>query len=136
MVEDRLKSGIMLYLIICDGCCVEVIIFYVVVFGVEECFCQVEEQGEWLMYVVLVINGDFVLMYDDFLEYCGGVLVLEFVLVVLYLVVDDVDVWWICVVEVGVEVMMLLVDQFWGDCYGYLKDLFGYIWLIGVLIKV
>lgn len=135
MAEDRPKSGITPHLTIRDGRCAEAITFYAAAFGAEERSRQAEEQGERLMHAALVINGDFVLMHDDFPEYRGGAPAPAPASAVLHLAVDDADAWWTRAVEAGAEVTMLLADQFWGDRYGHLKDPFGYTWSIGAPIK-
>lgn len=135
MAEDRPKSGITPHLTIRDGRCAEAITFYAAAFGAEERSRQAEEQGERLMHAALVINGDFVLMHDDFPEYRGGAPAPEPASAVLHLAVDDADAWWTRAVEAGAEVTMPLADQFWGDRYGHLKDPFGYTWSIGAPIK-
>jgi PhnB protein len=135
MVEDRPKSGITPHLTIRDGRCAEAITFYAAAFGAEERSRQAEEQGERLMHAALVINGDFVLMHDDFPEYRGGAPAPEPASAVLHLAVDDADAWWARAVDAGAEVTMPLADQFWGDRYGHLKDPFGYTWSIGAPIK-
>ena len=135
MAEDRPKSGITPHLTIRDGRCAEAITFYAAAFGAEERSRQAEAQGERLMHAALVINGDFVLMHDDFPEYRGGAPAPEPASAVLHLAVDDADAWWTRAVEAGAEVTMPLADQFWGDRYGHLKDPFGYTWSIGVPIK-
>lgn len=38
------------------------------------------------------------------------------------------------VIVVGVQIIMLVVDMFWGDCYGILKDFFGYQWLVVIYV--
>ena len=135
MAEDRPKSGITPHLTIRDGRCAEAITFYAAAFGAEERSRQAEEQGERLMHAALVINGDFVLMHDDFPEYRGGAPAPEPASAVLHLAVDDADAWWARAVDAGAEVTMPLADQFWGDRYGHLKDPFGYTWSIGAPIK-
>ncbi|MEC7290069.1 MAG: VOC family protein [Pseudomonadota bacterium] len=135
MAEDRPKSGITPHLTIRDGRCAEAITFYAAAFGAEERSRQAEAQGERLMHAALVINGDFVLMHDDFPEYRGGAPAPEPASAVLHLAVDDADAWWARAVDAGAEVTMPLADQFWGDRYGHLKDPFGYTWSIGAPIK-
>ncbi len=135
MAEDRPKSGITPHLTIRDGRCAEAITFYAAAFGAEERSRQAEEQGERLMHAALVINGDFVLMHDDFPEYRGGAPAPAPASAVLHLAVDDADAWWARAVDAGAEVTMPLADQFWGDRYGHLKDPFGYTWSIGAPIK-
>ncbi len=135
MPEDRPKSGVTPHLTIRDGRCIEAIQFYSDAFGAEEVSRQAEEDGPRLMHAALIINGDFVLMHDDFPEYRGGEPAPAPASAVFHLAVDDADAWWAQAVAAGAEVTMPLADQFWGDRYGHLKDPFGYTWSIGAPIK-
>lgn len=69
------------------------------------------------MYVYFYINGVLLMLYDEFFEYVGFVDVDSGVFcgLILYLQVDNVDWWFDCVVVVGVIVVMLVEDMFWGD---------------------
>ena len=135
MSEDRPKSGVTPHLTIRDGRCIEAIQFYSDAFGAKEVSRQAEEDGPRLMHAALIINGDFVLMHDDFPEYRGGDPAPAPASAVFHLAVDDADAWWAQAVSAGAEVTMPLADQFWGDRYGHLKDPFGYTWSIGSPIK-
>ena len=135
MSEDRPKSGVTPHLTIRDGRCIEAIQFYSDAFGAREVSRQAEEDGPRLMHAALIINGDFVLMHDDFPEYRGGDPAPAPASAVFHLAVDDADAWWAQAVSAGAEVTMPLADQFWGDRYGHLKDPFGYTWSIGSPIK-
>lgn len=135
MAEERPSTGVTPHLTIRNGRCADAIDFYVKAFGAEEKARQAEENGERLMHAALVINGDFVLLHDDFPEYRGGEPAPEPASAVFHLAVDDADAWWTRAVEAGAKVTMPLTDQFWGDRYGHLKDPFGYTWSIGAPIK-
>ena len=135
MAEDRPSTGVTPHLTIRSGRCADAIDFYARAFGAQEKARQAEENGERLMHAALVINGDFVLLHDDFPEYRGGEPAPEPASAVFHLAVDDADAWWARAVEAGAEVTMPLADQFWGDRYGHLKDPFGYTWSIGAPIK-
>ena len=135
MPDDRPKHGITPHLTIRDGRCAEAIGFYEAAFGAEERSRQAEVDGNRLMHAALIINGDFLLMHDDFPEYRGGAPAPEPASAVLHLAVDDADAWWARAVAAGAEVTMPLEDQFWGDRYGHLKDPYGYTWSIGAPIK-
>lgn len=135
MPDDRPKSGVTPHLTIRDGRCIEAIQFYTDAFAAREVSRQAEEDGSRLMHAALIINGDFVLMHDDFPEYRGGDPAPAPASAVFHLAVDDADVWWARAVAAGAEVTMPLADQFWGDRYGHLKDPFGYTWSIGAPIK-
>jgi len=135
MAEDRPNSGITPHLTIGAGRCDEAIEFYKSAFGAVERSRQAEENGKRLMHAALVINGDFVLMHDDFPEYRGGEKCSEPASVVLHLAVDDADAWWDRAIAAGAEISIPLTNQFWGDRYGHLKDPFGHTWSIGSPIK-
>jgi len=135
MPDDRPKSGVTPHLTIRDGRCAEAIQFYSDAFGAVEQSRQAEASGDRLMHAALVINGDFVLMHDDFPEYRGGDPAPAPASAVFHLAVEDADAWFSRAVEAGAEVTMPLADQFWGDRYGHLKDPFGYTWSIGAPIK-
>lgn len=73
----------------------------------------------WFVYVCFVIGDLMLMLVDEMFEYgVLGLKVLKGMLVCLYLYVLDIDVVIVKVVVVGVIVMMLVVDMFWGDCYG------------------
>lgn len=136
MAEDRPTTGITPHLTIRGGQCAEAIEFYTKAFGAKEKRRQAEENGKRLMHAALKINGDFVLLHDDFPEYRGGELAPEPASAVFHLAVDDADAWWKRAVDAGAKISMPLADQFWGDRYGHLKDPFGYTWSIGAPIKL
>ena len=135
MANDRPSGGVTPHLTIHGGRCAEAIDFYRRAFGAEELARQQEDNGDRLMHAALKINGDFVMMHDDFPEYRGGVEAPEPACAVFHLAVDDADAWWDRAVAAGAEVTMPLADQFWGDRYGHLKDPYGYTWTIGAPIR-
>ncbi len=135
MSEDRPSSGVTPHLTIRGGQCAKAMEFYAKAFGAVEKGRHAEENGERLMYAALLINGDFILMHDDFPEYRGGEKAPEPASAVFHLAVDDADAWWQRAVDAGAEITMPLADQFWGDRYGHLKDPYGYTWSIGAPIK-
>lgn len=135
MPADRPSSGVTPHLTIRDGKCAEAIAFYSRAFGAVEQARHTEDNGERLLHAALKINGDFVMMHDDFPEYRGGEPTREPAAAVFHIAVDDADAWWQRAVEAGAEITMPLEDQFWGDRYGHLKDPYGHTWSIGAPIK-
>ena len=135
MPDDRPSSGITPHLTIREGKCAEALEFYTNAFGGKETGRQAEEGGSRLMHAAMIINGDFLLLHDDFPEYRGGAPAPEPASAVMHLAVDDADAWWDRAVAAGAEVTMPLDDMFWGDRYGHLKDPYGYTWSIGAPIK-
>ncbi|QVQ54632.1 VOC family protein [Spiractinospora alimapuensis] len=105
--------------------------FYVRAFGAEEVQRVPTEDGR-LMHAAITINGDTVMLMDDFPEArdgqrndpqaIGGTPVL------LHLEVPDVDAAWQRALDAGAKVTMPLEDQFWGERYGQLVDPFGHVW--------
>jgi PhnB protein len=53
----------------------------------------------------------------------------------LHIYIDGVDAAFDRAVKAGAEVEMPVMDQFWGDRYGKLKDPFGHKWSIGTHVK-
>ncbi|MFZ0808366.1 MAG: VOC family protein, partial [Candidatus Sulfotelmatobacter sp.] len=53
----------------------------------------------------------------------------------LHIYLDNVDAAFDRAVKAGAQVEMPVMDQFWGDRYGRLKDPFGHKWSIGTHVK-
>jgi PhnB protein len=109
--------------------------FYRRAFGAEEIHRVDAEDGERLMYCHLRINGDDLMMSDEFPEHGAALSDDGPRGVTLHLAVDDVDAWWLRAVAAGATVTMKLADQFWGDRYGQLRDPFGHRWSMGAPIR-
>lgn len=109
----------------------EAIDFYTKAFGAEEVQRVPGEDGR-LMHAAITINGDMVMLMDDFPEMRDGKRsdpqALGGTPVLLHLEVPDVDATWQRAVAAGATVVMPLEDQFWGDRYGQLADPFGHVW--------
>lgn len=108
--------------------------FYKQAFGADEVGRTEAEDGERLLHCHLKINGDDVLMSDEFPEHGGG-LGSGPAGVTLHLAVADADAWWTRAISAGAEEIMPLADQFWGDRYGQVRDPFGHKWSIGAPVK-
>ena len=97
-------------------------------FGAEEVARMPLPDGR-LMHCHLYINGGSVMMTDPMPEhghpYQGPA---GFTL---HLQVTGIDAWWNRAVDAGLEVVMPLEKQFWGDRYGILRDRFGISWSLG-----
>lgn len=109
--------------------------FYTRAFGATEEFRQMADDGERILHARFRVNGQAVLLSDDFPEYRGGGNMPAPSGVTLHLEVDDADAWWNRALEAGATVAMPLADQFWGDRYGQLRDPFGHTWSIGAPLK-
>ena len=111
------------------------IAFYGRAFGAVEEFSMPGQDGERLMHARLRINGDAVLLSDDFPEFQGRTETPPPQGFTIHLQVDDVEAWWKRAVDAGATIVMPLGDQFWGDRYGVVKDPFGHTWSMGAPVK-
>lgn len=109
--------------------------FYTRAFGATEEFRTYGEDIERIMHARFRVNGNAILLSDDFPEYRGGGELPAPAGVTLHLEVDNADTWWKRAVDAGCEIKMPLADQFWGDRYGQLRDPYGHSWSIGAPIK-
>jgi PhnB protein len=109
--------------------------FYEKAFGAVEEFRAYGQDNERIMHGRLRINGQAILISDDFPEFRGGGDAPAPQGVTIHLEVDDADTWWKRAVDAGASVRMPLGDQAWGDRYGQLVDPFGHAWSIGAPIK-
>ena len=87
------------------------------------------------MHARIRVNGQAILMSDDFPEFHGGAAAPAPAGVMIHLEVDHADTWWQRAVEAGAKIKMPLQDMFWGDRYGQLEDPFGHTWSIASPVK-
>ena len=109
--------------------------FYTKAFGAKEEFRTYGEDNERIMHARIRVNGNAILMSDDFPEFRGGGEAPPPSGVTIHLEVDDADKWWKRAVDAGATIIMPLADQFWGDRYGKLADPFGHSWSIASPLK-
>ena len=129
-MADEPYSRVSPYMTIRGGRGQEAVSLYERAFGAREVYRNLADDGRRLMHSHLKINGESVMLSDDFPEFSGreadqpaGVTI--------HLEVDDADTWWARATEAGgLTVEMPLADQFWGDRYGRLRDPFGHSWSI------
>lgn len=109
--------------------------FYKQAFGAEELARLAAPDGRRVMHARLRILGSELMLSDDFHEMMGGKSETPQALggspVTLHLHVEDADAVWNRAVAAGASVIMPLMDQFWGERYGQLRDPFGYKWSVG-----
>ena len=105
--------------------------FYQKAFGATQEFCNLADDGKRILHTRLIINGQAILLSDDFPEFRGGSPAPAPAGVTLHLEVENAEAWWDRAVKAGATIQMPLADQFWGDRYGQLKDPFGHTWSIG-----
>jgi uncharacterized glyoxalase superfamily protein PhnB len=83
-----------------------------------------------------MIGDSVVMLADEFPQY--GALSPQSIggsAMTLHIYVDGVDAAFDRAVKAGAEVEMPVMDQFWGDRYGKLKDPFGHKWSIATHTK-
>jgi PhnB protein len=109
--------------------------FYKKAFGAEVKGVHYTPDGK-VMHAMLKIGDSNLMMADEFPgmgnaspEALGGSPV------VLNIYVTDVDALFKQAVAAGATVTMPLVNQFWGDRYGQIKDPFGHSWALGQHIE-
>jgi uncharacterized glyoxalase superfamily protein PhnB len=109
--------------------------FYKQAFGAVERGVMKGPDGK-VMHAELKIGNSIVMLSDEFPEYgalspqsIGGTPM------GLHIYVDGVDAAFDRAVKAGAHVEMPVMDQFWGDRYGKLKDPFGHKWSIATHTK-
>jgi uncharacterized glyoxalase superfamily protein PhnB len=109
--------------------------FYKRAFGAEERGVMKGPDGK-VMHAELKIGDSIIMLADEFPEFgslspegFGGTAM------GLHIYLDNVDAAFDRAVKAGAKVEMPVMDQFWGDRYGKLKDPFGHSWSIGTHIK-
>ena len=102
--------------------------FYKQAFGATERGVAKGPDGK-VMHAEIKIGDSIIMMSDEFPEF--GSLSPESVgntSMGLHIYVEDVDASFDRAVKAGAKVEMPVMDQFWGDRYGRLKDPFGHKW--------
>ena len=127
--NSAIPVGVYPYLSVTGGA--DAIAFYAKAFGATEEFRNMADDGKRILHARIRVNGQAILLSDDFPEYRGGGAAPAPAGVTIHLEVDDADAWWDRAVKAGATIQMPLADQFWGDRYGQLKDPFGHAWSIG-----
>jgi uncharacterized glyoxalase superfamily protein PhnB len=109
--------------------------FYKKAFGATERGVMKDPTGK-VMHAELKIGDSIVMMSDEFPDY--GALSPQSVggsSMGLHIYVDNVDAAFDRAVKAGAQVEMPVIDQFWGDRYGKLKDPYGHKWSIATHTK-
>jgi len=114
---------------------VRAIEFYKQAFGAIEKGVMKGPDGK-VMHAELKIGDSLIMLSDEFPEF--GALSPQSIGgsgMGLHIYLDGVDAAFDRAVKAGATVEMPVMDQFWGDRYGKLKDPFGHKWSIGTHIK-
>ncbi len=115
--------------------CSQAIEFYKQAFGAVERGVMKDPSGK-VMHAELKIGDSILMMGDEFPEF--GALSPQSVggtSMGLHIYVPDVDAAFDRAVKAGAQVEAPVMDQFWGDRYGKLKDPFGHKWSIATHTK-
>ena len=109
--------------------------FYKQAFGAVERGVAKDPDGK-VMHAELKIGDSIIMLSDEYPEF--GALSPESIGgsgMGLHIYLDGVDAAFDRAVKAGAVVEMPVMDQFWGDRYGKLRDPFGHKWSIGTHIK-
>jgi uncharacterized glyoxalase superfamily protein PhnB len=109
--------------------------FYKQAFGAKERGVMKGPDGK-IMHAELMIGDSIIMLSDEWPEF--GALSPQSIggsPMGLHIYLDGVDAAFDRAVKAGAEVEMPVMDQFWGDRYGKLKDPFGHKWSIGTHVK-
>lgn len=111
--------------------------FYKKAFGAQEIERHAGAEGK-IMHAVIKIGDSLVMLADEFPESGCGMCSPESLKgssVLLNLYVEDVDTFFNQAVKAGSTVIRPLMDAFWGDRYGQLRDPFGHLWSVATRKK-
>jgi PhnB protein len=109
--------------------------FYKQAFGAKERGVMKGPDGK-IMHAELTIGDSIVMLTDEFPEFgCLSPQSIGGSAMSLHIYLDGVDAAFNQAVNAGAEVEMPVMDQFWGDRYGKLKDPFGHKWSIATHTK-
>jgi PhnB protein len=114
---------------------VRAIEFYKQAFGAQERGVAKGPDGK-VMHAELKIGDSVIMLSDEFPEF--GTLSPQSVggsPMGLHIYTENVDAAFDRAVKAGAQVEMPVMDQFWGDRYGKLKDPFGHKWSIATHVK-
>ena len=109
--------------------------FYKQAFGAVERGVAKDPAGK-IMHAELKIGDSIIMLSDEYPEF-GSVSPLSVggSAMGLHIYLDGVDAAFDRAVKAGAQVEMPVMDQFWGDRYGRLRDPFGHKWSIGTHVK-
>jgi uncharacterized glyoxalase superfamily protein PhnB len=112
--------------------CVEALEFYKKAFGAEIIARMPGPDGKSTMHAEMRLGNSTVMLSDENPQWgTKSAKTLGGTPVTLHLYVDDADSIYKRAVAAGCTVTMPIMDAFWGDRYGKVKDPFGHEWGIG-----
>ena len=114
---------------------VRAIEFYKNAFGAKERGVMKGPDGK-VMHAELMIGDSIIMLSDEFPDFgSSSPTTIGGSPMGLHIYVDGVDAAFDRAVKAGAQVEMPVMDQFWGDRYGRLKDPFGHKWSIATHVK-
>lgn len=114
---------------------VEAIDFYKKAFGAEEIYRQMTPEGQAVLHAALKFGNSVLMLCDEFPKGdCNAPKSLNGTTVAMHLYVEDADRAFQRAIEAGCTASMPIMDAFWGDRYGKVKDPFGHVWSIATRI--
>ncbi|WP_454785680.1 VOC family protein [Legionella sp. WA2024007413] len=117
--------------------CAKAIEFYKQAFHAKalQIFPSLDEKG--IMHAQIQIGNSIIMMGDEMEgEHCSkSAETLGNSPITLFIYVSDVDTFFQQAVAAGGQIIMPVADMFWGDRAGFIKDPFGYSWMIATHIK-
>jgi PhnB protein len=110
--------------------------FYKQAFGAKQRGDVAKGPDGKVMHAELMIGDSIIMMTDEFPEFgCLSPQSIGGSAMSLHIYLDGVDAAFDRAVKAGAEVEMPVMDQFWGDRYGKLRDPFGHKWSIATHTK-
>jgi uncharacterized glyoxalase superfamily protein PhnB len=110
--------------------------FYTRAFGARELGRMPAPDGQRIWHAELQLGDTRLMLADEFPEMGGQApQALGGTAVCLHLYVDDADAVVQRAVDAGASVIQPLMDTFWGDRYGKLKDPFGHEWSVATHVE-
>jgi uncharacterized glyoxalase superfamily protein PhnB len=117
------------YLVVNDAAAA--IDFYKRAFEAKETYRHLGPDGKSIINAELKIGDSMVLLSDEFPHgECRSPKSIGGSAVTLHIYTEDMDNVFNRAVNAGATIVMPVMDMFWGDRYGQLKDPFGHIWSI------
>src|SRR5258708_1917860 len=127
-------QGVIPHLIVRD--CNGAIEFYKKAFGAKELLRMPGPDGRSIGHAHLQLGGGHLYMCDEVPGMnCMAPTSIGGTPVALHIYVEDVDAAFARVVDAGAAVIMPLMDMFWGDRFGKLRDPFGHEWSLASHIE-
>ena len=105
--------------------------WYKKAFGAEELVCMRGPDGDKVMHAMIKIGSSLIMLADAWPgQHEVAPAEVGHSTVGMWLYVDDVDTLYKRAVDAGAEVIDELMDAFWGDRMGKVKDPFGHAWAL------